>query len=209
MSENIQGSNNITLLSDLMSEPNRFLISLSGTKQVGKNTLANLLCGLDQRMQQFSFASRLKEDLSALLMDNFQIDSFTEVPEEKELVRPILISYGCAWRSLDPDHWANVVISRIKLLERSGADFIPIICDNRFSNETRLLREAYKDKFLHIDISRSDAPPPTDEELKHFEAVRDAADYHLNWGNNTPAERLEYAKTVYNWMLSRGLPANT
>jgi hypothetical protein len=208
MSNNTQGSN-ITLLSDLMSDPSRFLIGISGNRQTGKSTLANLLCALDQRGQQFSFASRLKEDLSALLMDNFQIDSFTEVPEEKELIRPILIAYGCAWRNLDPDHWVNVVLGRVKLLERSSADFIPIITDVRFVNEVKILRDSYKEKFLHIDVSRIGAPPPTSEEIKHFGAVKEAADYQLNWGNNNLSERVDHAKSVHSWLLSRGLPANS
>jgi hypothetical protein len=192
-----------------MSEsPQKHLLLISGPRQVGKDTLLKWLYGIDSRITRFSFADRLKEDLSGLLMEQFNIDPFDCTAEQKELTRDILIAYGCTWRAIDSDHWVDHVIHRIRRQEKVDEFFIPAVSDGRFPNEIVRLRQEYGAGLHHIDITRVGAPPPTSEEEKHYRQVAAMADYHLNWGHNDMPAQIEHAKTVYNWLISHGLPAN-
>lgn len=184
-------------------------IIVSGVRRSGKDTLITLLHGLDSRFERFSFADRLKEDLISLLGDQFNIDPFNCSEEQKELVRPILIAYGCAWREVNKNHWVELVIERAQFRQRVMSDMIVAVSDGRFTNEIKAFRDFYGKNLFHIDVSRTDGPPPTEEEERNFRQVQEMADYKLVWGNDSMSARIEKATMVYNWLLENGLPKNS
>ena len=175
------------------------ILLLGSTRQVGKDTLCQRLTELDDRFFRFSHADQLKSDLSTLIRERFGFDIFNCTSEQKELVRPILIAYGMCQRATDPDYWVKRTMDSI---ERHWIDHplsIPVIADTRFMNEITLIKERYPDSvFVHLE--RAGAPPPMDEEAKHWPALMDAADYITCWGNNTEEEQRDMARNVARWM---------
>lgn len=190
-----------------MSRP-PLVVALSGNRSQGKDTLFLCLRKLSSEFARFAFADRLKEDLEELLSYQFGVDVWSATGEGKELIRPILIAYGCAHRAVDPDHWVKVVIAEIDAAQKSvpfGHPFTPVVTDLRFPNEAALLRAAYGDSLVQIDVTRKGAPAPTDEEEKHYREVAAMADYHLHWGEETPEQQLDHAREVLQWLKGTGI----
>jgi len=116
------------------------LIAFSGVARVGKNSFANSLqetlkdFAPNLKVQQFSFAESLRQELFHFINDNFNIDVFTEDEEEKAIIRPILIAYGNAKRAqTNNQYWIEKLHKRI---ERSDCD-IAIITDLRYAENEK------------------------------------------------------------------------
>lgn len=171
------------------------LIAISGNRCVGKDTLYNSLKSLNNNFKRYAFADTLKRDLKSLIYDQFGIDIFNVTSEEKEFIRPILISYGSVWRERDIDHWCKTVCNVIK---NEPVNIIPVITDLRFENELVLLRKEFGATLFHIHIERANGIEPTAEEQKNIHTINHLADYKLMWGDNTPEEILKVAKKICN-----------
>ncbi len=178
------------------------VLSLAGNRAVGKDTLFSALHSVDNRFRSYAFAAPLKRDLVPFLLQHFDIDPQTATGSAKELIRPMLIAYGCAKRAIDPDYWVSRTIMQIQS-DWNGRDasFIPVVTDCRFENEARLLRKSFGDGFRLINLTRKGAPPPTEEEEKHYRRVAELADHCINWGDDTPEQRLDIAREII-----KGLP---
>ena len=90
------------------------LIGLTGFARSGKDTFyiraANYLANTDNLAFRFAFADVLKRECDPLLMLNAGISAFTSNPEEKELIRPLLVAYGTGIRrKLDSNCWINKI----------------------------------------------------------------------------------------------------
>lgn len=170
------------------------IIAFSGNRCVGKDTAYELLTQYT-KCRRFAFADALKSDLKDLIRIQFGIDIFHPTKIEKEFIRPMMIAYGCMWRDKDPEHWVKIVIKQIQ------KDLITpyfVIVDLRFENELDELEKAFGNDLIHINISNRYAPPPTIEEEKHYKKVAERAKYHIEWGNNTLAERQDIILSLYN-----------
>lgn len=176
------------------------VIAITGTRGVGKDTLVALLQRLHYGTARFAFADQLRKDLEQFVTAYFEQDVWTTDPEIKERLRPLLIGYGMAQRSFDPEYWADRTIAAIKLDRIAYPDMLACIADCRFENEAIRLREAFGASFILINLTREGSPPPTDEEEKHFRQVAAMADYHLHWGGDTAEQQLEHARRVLEWV---------
>ena len=71
----------------------KLVIMCSGNARCGKNTAAdNMIKFCDSihvKSKIYSFAWALKNDLRELLLEKFNIDSFTEKDEEKTLIKSL------------------------------------------------------------------------------------------------------------------------
>lgn len=105
-----------------------------------------------------------------------------------------MIAYGMAQRSRDPDYWVKRTQYRIEGELGYNPHVIPVITDVRFSNELVLMRRDYDTTFIFLE--RKGAPPPTEEEEKHWPTLKEQADFVLEWGNNSEEEQMEYARWV-------------
>jgi hypothetical protein len=175
------------------------VVGLHGTRGVGKDTFYRNLSSLNSRFYRRAFADQLKADVAPLIREQFGFDPEHLTDAQKEIVRPLWIGYGMAWREKDPLHWVKVVVSDIANTPRDPA-LIPVITDVRFENEAAHLRESFGDGFCLVDIQREGAPPPTDEEMKHYLKVREMANYCVKWGHNTEKEEREHARAFLQWV---------
>jgi hypothetical protein len=74
-------------------------IGIAGAARAGKDTLCRALirqfAKINMEAVRKSIAGdAVKSDLFDVLMDNFELNSFTEDSDEKEFMRPLLVEYG-------------------------------------------------------------------------------------------------------------------
>lgn len=174
-----------------------FVIGISGSRCVGKDTFYNVLYKLNNRFKRYAFADALKYDLHPLIQTQFNIDLFNIRPYDKEVIRPIMVSYGTAWRTFDKNHWVKKVYNQIENEYAYEKTIVPVITDLRYDNELQFLKDKYGEKFLHIHISRLYGPEPTEEELESISAIIHLADVHITWGNNSEQEKMNIVRKIY------------
>lgn len=177
-------------------EMKQLVIGLTATRGCGKDTLFEHLREIDDRFCRYAFADPLKADLAPLIQKQFGFDVFKCSAEQKEMVRPLLIGYGMAMRNLDPLYWVKRTVTNIDRDLKTGL-VIPVTTDVRFLNEAVFLRDHFPN-FLLINITRDGAPPPTEEEEKHFRGVAEQANINFHWGNDTREHRAVKASKLYN-----------
>lgn len=182
------------------NNPLPFVIGITATRCSGKDLLYQRFRDLSPRFIRYAFADQLKVDLEPLVRDKFGWDMQSLDAKQKEIVRPILIAYGMAQREIDPLYWVKIVCNSIDRVANYDLEyarqFIHVITDVRFENEEEYMRQKYGASFKLVALRRYDAPPPTQEEEKHYLKVEGRADCRLVWGNDTEEEQRSLARRV-------------
>ena len=111
------------------------------------------------------------------MLKNLNISAFTEKDEEKELIRPLLVTYGTELRrKLNPNCWIERVQDRIKDLLDQG-EYV-FITDVRFENEAHWIK--YNGGFI-LHVERSGIKPANHEEHRQSIRMRKYVSYNVNW----------------------------
>lgn len=165
-------------------------IGIAGVAGCGKNTVASIIIKMLQRMdlpcREFSIARNLKKELSPVSRELYGIDSFNCTREEKNVIRPFLVSHGEIKRNLsDGRHWID------KLTKELEPEKINIITDIRFNkyekDEVFWLKKEINGILIHVsryedvDGERIFMPPGNDTERVNDPLVKEAADFKLAW----------------------------
>mgnify|MGYP003326149020 CR=1 FL=1 len=93
------------------------IIGVTGFARSGKDTFYNYSTKALNRAKcyRYAFADALKEECDSFLQANLGISAFTEEAQEKELIRPFLVTYGTEIRrKLDPFCWIKKVEASIE-----------------------------------------------------------------------------------------------
>lgn len=159
----------------------KHIIGISGYARSGKDTLADgLLDELTFRNRvavKFKFANSLRRALARAFLElNLAFSVDTEITEEKDAVRPLMVEFGKFCRSRDRDIFAKAAIADIERYFRIGTD-VAIVSDLRYANEGEQLRECAKTHgfgYIHIDIGRTGTFAANQEELESIEGLLDA-----------------------------------
>jgi hypothetical protein len=134
---------------------NKKVIGLGGVARSGKDTFAAIL---EMKLQQagktvkkIALAAPLKEHCDKFLKDNLGISAFTQIPEEKILIRPFLVWYGDAQRKrTNGKFWTNLASYQIK---NTNYEYY-IITDVRYDtypvDELQWLKDDWKGTLCHI-----------------------------------------------------------
>lgn len=157
------------------------IFGISGVARCGKDTLANYLSEKLEKdgypCVRLSFATALKHDLDSFLKEKLNISAFTNIDREKEIIRPLLVSYGTdVCRKMDPDFWIKKVEKRIE--SSSKNNIITIISDVRYENEAKWIKA--NGGFL-IHLSRIGKKPSNFEEKVNDPIVKKNSDYQIRW----------------------------
>lgn len=176
------------------------VLCLASPRGCGKDTLYTRLHSLYPLFRRAAFADSLKDDLEPFILHHFGFNIWTCTAEQKELVRPLMIAYGCAQREVDIDYWVKRVVDQIKEVRVKSPASISVITDVRFASEWECLQRNFGDSLILVNIERDGAPPPTSEEEKHFRKVASLAHYTLRWGNDTEEQQLAHARRVLEWV---------
>jgi hypothetical protein len=165
-------------------------IGIGGVAGCGKNTVAEIIIKLLQRMElpyrELSIAKNLKKEVSCVSRELYGIDSTDCTRDEKNTIRPFLVSHGEIKRDLSNGrHWIDQISKEL------APEKINIITDIRFNkyekDEVFWLKEEINGVLIHV--SRYDEvggkriymPPANDTETINDPLVKEVADFKLNW----------------------------
>ena len=159
------------------------IVGISGFAQTGKDTLFilahEILGKKDIKISRAAFADGVKQDLHQLLVKKAGISAFTNDPEEKALIRPLLVEYGTGlMRKLDSQYWIRRMERSIELGKSIGAKVF--ITDLRYANELEWLKSK-GGKLIHI--TKTGAVPANEEEKRQDPFLKKEADVNLEWGH--------------------------
>jgi hypothetical protein len=161
------------------------IIGITGYARTGKDTLANglkmLLRSSNIGCKKLSFAWALKKDLDYFLVSKIGISAFTEDKTQKELIRPLMVTYGSdIMRKIDPDYWIKCVRREIDEKHRNKVIIIP---DVRFENESKWIKsEGGKIILLRREIDGILIPPANEHEKENSVKAEQLADSDYTWG---------------------------
>ena len=165
------------------------LIGLTGYATSGKDFLYNLLSkrGNTTRM---ALADSLKRDINPFLIDKYGIDLFKCSPEEKELVRPLLVAYGKVHRNRSQGTYFTSKLTP-KIIEISKTSLVVVTdiryADPKFENDELPWLKNLGGKLVHItkyqeiNGERKYTSPPNEDELVNNAVLLKNADFLIEW----------------------------
>ena len=160
------------------------IIGLAGVAGSGKDTFFNFCKDLNLNNSpsiRFAFADALKTELYSFLMEKFNISSFTENRDEKEMIRPMLVGYGMSKRKIDEDYWIKKVAPKLFKKKDSHNCFIT---DVRFHNEVDRIKELGG---ICIYIEKECSYAINDEEIYNDPFIRKKCTHKFYWPHIMPS----------------------
>jgi hypothetical protein len=166
------------------------MIGITGVARSGKDTFYSILSkyleskGL--KSQRIAFADNLKKELRPFVKDNFKIDLNSCTPEEKEIVRPLMVAYGkCRRSQTQGQYWVSLLDEDVKKLQKEN--IIPIITDVRYieykGDEYSWLKK-YNGILIHLSRKLDDGSliqPANIEEKANDNKLKNVADLTISW----------------------------
>jgi len=166
----------------LTSKELPLIFGISGVARCGKDTLAKYLENKFNKntypVAKVSFASAVKKDLDDFLKEKLNISAFTEKNNEKEIIRPLLVSYATdvCRNKIDKNFWIKKIESRVKSCMENK--IIVLIPDVRYENEVKWIK---KMGGYVIHVKKIKNPPANFEEKVNDPIIYNMADYHIRW----------------------------
>ncbi len=157
------------------------VVGVAGFARSGKDTFCTLaqkvFSKTDTKIMRSGFANAVKADLHQLLVHKVGISAYTDVDEEKALIRPLLVEYGTGlMRKLNPRVWINRMQPNVDLAEHTGCHLM--ITDVRYENEVDWILEQ-GGKVVYID--QEGCSPANKEEKKNDPPLREKASTIVSW----------------------------
>lgn len=157
------------------------IIGLTGLARCGKDTFCNYarnyLKSNKYESQRLAFADELKKDVDSFLIEKLGISAFTENTKEKEIIRPMLTTWGTEiMRKKDDLIWVKKVEEIIN--ENQKNNIVSIVTDIRFPNEIEYIHKI-GGKIIHLTMTGN--KPANDYEKKNDPLLRKNADCLVRW----------------------------
>jgi len=147
------------------------VVGLCGYARAGKDTAARAL--IDLGWSRLGFADALKGDLHWLMcacakrakLDRALTPQYAWFgdPQRKEALRPLMVAYGAAMRSVDPDVW----VKRAEMSMATGGGRV-VITDVRYANECAMI---HRHNGIVIQVRRPGCGPANPEEKRSFAEI--------------------------------------
>lgn len=166
------------------------MIGLTGVARSGKDTFYSILKRYlkekNIESQRIALADNLKHELGDFVKDKFKIDLNKCDGSDKELIRPLMVSYGkCRRVQTEGKYWTSLVESKVKELNKNN--ILPIITDIRYieykEDEYAWLKQ-HNGILVHISRKLDDGsiiPPANIEEKSNDNKLKAVADYSISW----------------------------
>ena len=180
---------------------NNKLIGISGFARCGKDTFYEccslILSSRGKESEGYSFAYALKDELNDLLIKYTGVSAFTEDNNEKDLIRPLLVTYGTQIRrKINHNCWIEKIEAKVER-ELSAGKYV-FIRDVRFLNEAEWIKSKGG---LLINMSREGVGPANTDESEQYELFKHLIDYKISW----PTFGEDFSKNCTNHVLESGL----
>lgn len=158
------------------------IIGICGPARSGKDTLADSFISIFKeykvKTQKLAFSKELKYECKSFVKKTLGIDVFTEITEEKNIIRPLLVAWGThVRRKLDDNVWINA------LEKRMHSNKIIIISDVRFENEFNWIKNQ-GGKIVFVDRVYADGTlvqNANDDEEVNNSFLKKNADSTFTW----------------------------
>jgi len=178
------------------------LIGISGLARSGKDSFyemaSELLESMNITSKRYAFADSLKEECDQLLTNNINISAFTSDDKEKQVIRPLLVTYGTEIRrKLNPNCWIEKIQSSVK--EDISLNKVVFITDVRFPNEQEWV---HKLKGESVHVTREGIKPPNRDEEINNPILLEESLHNINWGNFNKQNIKESKKAISRIMKS-------
>jgi hypothetical protein len=177
-----------------MQTSNKKVVGIGGCARSGKDTFASILAYKLQRagksVKRIALADPLKADVDNFLMKNLGISAFTTIPEEKLIIRPMLVWYGDAQRKrTDGRYWIDLAK---KTIDETNYDYY-IITDIRYDvyekDELYFLKNEVNGVLCHISKYTWDiqwghkvfVQPANEHEQENDPKIEAAAHHAIKW----------------------------
>ena len=157
------------------------LIGISGFARSGKDTFyQRAKLALEKEGYQacrFAFADALKEECNEILSKYTDIDAFTEDEGAKEMIRPLLVTWGTdIRRKLDENCWIKKIQSQVEEKIRDG--YYVFITDVRYKNEAEWIKI---NGGTLVNLTRHDVGPANHEEHRESHRMRPFISHKVYW----------------------------
>jgi hypothetical protein len=168
------------------------VIGIGGAATAGKDTFASILIKkLEERghiVKRIALADALKGDCDEFCRKTLEISAFTQIPEEKLLIRPLLVWYGDAQRKrTNGQYWINIAQRKIDI---TNADYF-VVTDVRYDHyekdEVSWIKDDCHGYLCHISKWTLDngkisfVPTANDHEALNDPKVKAKANYTVAW----------------------------
>lgn len=160
------------------------LVGLCGLARSGKDSFFNIVKdNLEGTFHRVAFADALKQELNDLLIKNAQISAFTEKKDEKEIIRPLLVTYGThVRRRLNKNCWIERVENNAKHHLNQGK--CVFVTDVRYENELRWIHQM---NGVSIYIETPGNYPKNEEEEINDPILKSHSRYLFSWEREAPS----------------------
>ena len=177
------------------------LIGVSGFARSGKDTFCSRASKFlefhGHTCKTYSFANALKGELNELLLKHTGISAFTEIDSEKEVIRPLLVTYGTdVRRKLNPNCWIESIQDKIAT-DLSSNHYV-FISDVRFLNEAEWIKS--QGGYL-FNIQRHNVSAANKDEAEQYKLFHHFIDYRISWptfGEDTLSNCDDYVVKLFN-----------
>jgi hypothetical protein len=180
------------------------MIAISGNATSGKDSLCKII-NKYFNSQRVALADELKKQLDNFCIETFNISSYTQLLNEKKIIRPILVETGRIKRiQSEGTYWTGLIQKYVlNLLERS---ILPVVTDIRYTTQISGYEEdedfwVRKNNGILIYIERIDSdgkliPSANQDEEVNNKILKENADIRIVW----PTFPIEIDRE--NWFLN-------
>ena len=167
------------------------IIGLGGIAKSGKDFFfTNLKKTTKRNVIRFAIADELKKELFSLIKNTYNVDIFNCSAEDKEKIRPMLLSHGKIRRNESKGrHWINKISEKIKDAAKDKENIV-VITDIRYDefaeDEVDWVKKELNGFFVHISKYTEDKGvkvfglPPNEDEAINNPKLIEKADYLIN-----------------------------
>ncbi len=176
------------------------VVGICGLARCGKDSFFEMcqrqLSGNNINSVRFAFADSLKEECNEILEKYVGISAFTEVSKEKEVIRPLLVTYGThVRRKLNPNCWIDKIQNKVQ--DNLNNNNIVFITDVRFENEIDWIHGMGGQS---VHITREGVKAPNQEELKNNPILMNKSSHKIQW-KDFNQESEEYISNIVDTVL--------
>jgi len=176
------------------------VIGLGGIAQSGKDFFfANLKKTTKRNVIRFAIADELKKELFSLIKNTYNVDIFNCSSEDKEKIRPMLLSHGKIRRNDSKGrYWINKISEKVKDAAKNEKNIV-VITDIRYDefaeDEVDWVKKELNGFFVHISKYTEDKGvkvfglPPNEDEAINNPKLIEKADYLIQWPDKLKEEQ--------------------
>ena len=176
------------------------IIGLGGIAQSGKDFFfTNLKKTTKRNVIRFAIADELKKELFSLIKNTYNVDIFNCSAEDKEKIRPMLLSHGKIRRNDSKGrYWIDKISEKVKDAAK-GEKNIVVITDVRYdefaNDEVDWVKKELNGFFVHISKYTEDKGvkvfglPPNEDEAINNPKLIEKADYLIQWPDKLKEEQ--------------------